>query len=149
AIPQAARREFRRQMSDAGVRFAGTHSLLTAPRGLHITTPDGNVRIKSWDYFRRLIDLTADLGENSVLVLGSSKQRAAVPGESVTDAVQRLEEGLARVADTAAARRSTILIEPLAPHLCNVVNTLDEAVAIVSRIGSPAIETMFDTHNTA
>jgi D-psicose/D-tagatose/L-ribulose 3-epimerase len=149
AIPAGKRREFRRMMSDAGVRFAGTHALLSAPKGLHITTPDNAVRDRSWEYFRRLIDLTADLGENSVLVLGSSKQRAAAQGQSVEDATRRLEAGLAQMAPAAAARRATILIEPLAPHLCNVINTLDEAVAIVKRIGSPAVQTMLDTHNTA
>jgi D-psicose/D-tagatose/L-ribulose 3-epimerase len=40
-----------------------------------------------------------------------------------------------------------VLIEALAPHLSDVVTTLDEAVAIVKQIGSPAIQTMFDTHN--
>ena len=148
-LSQTARREFRRMMSDAGLRMAGTHSLLSTPKGLHITTPDDAIRNRSWEYFRRLIDLTADLGDHSVLVLGSSKQRAALPGESVTDAARRLEEGLGRVADTAAARQALILIEPLAPNLCNVVTTLDDAVGIAKRIGSRAVESMFDTHNTA
>jgi sugar phosphate isomerase/epimerase len=135
-------------MSDTGVRFVGTHALLSAPKGVHITTPDDAVRSRSWDYFRRLIDLTADLGENSVMVLGSSRQRSAAPDQTVADATQRLESGLAQVAASAKARRVTILIEPLAPHLCNVVNTLEQAVAIVKRIGSSAVQSMFDTHNT-
>ena len=40
-----------------------------------------------------------------------------------------------------------ILIEALAPHLSNVVTSLDEAVDLVKQIGSPAVQTMFDTHN--
>ena len=135
-------------MRGAGLRFAGTHALLSAPKGLHITTPENAVRNRSWEYFRRLIDLTADLGGNSAMVLGSGKQRAAAGGQSVEDATRRLESGLAQMASAAAARRVTILLEPLAPHLCNVVNTLDDAVAMVKRIGGPAVQSMFDTHNT-
>ncbi len=40
-----------------------------------------------------------------------------------------------------------LLIEPLSPDQTDVVTTLDEAVAIVQQIASPAIQTMFDTHN--
>jgi sugar phosphate isomerase/epimerase len=40
-------------------------------------------------------------------------------------------------------------MEPLAPHLCNLVNTLAEALSIVRAINSPAVQTMLDTHNTA
>ena len=38
-------------------------------------------------------------------------------------------------------------MEPLAPHLCDVVNTLGEAVEIVDQVNSPAVRSMFDTHN--
>src|SRR5262245_33860232 len=101
AIPASRRRDFRRMIADAGLRFVGTHSLLSAPQGLHITSPDNAIRDKSWVYFQRLIDLTGDLGENSVMVLGSSKQRAAMPGHSVAEAMVRLETGLVKVAQTA------------------------------------------------
>jgi sugar phosphate isomerase/epimerase len=40
-------------------------------------------------------------------------------------------------------------MEPLAPQLCNIVNTLAEAMAIVRAVNSPAVQTIFDTHNTA
>ncbi|MEO7650896.1 MAG: TIM barrel protein, partial [Bryobacteraceae bacterium] len=42
----------------------------------------------------------------------------------------------------------TILVEPLAPHLCDVINTMAEAVAVAKATGSPAVASMFDTHNT-
>jgi sugar phosphate isomerase/epimerase len=41
----------------------------------------------------------------------------------------------------------TILVEALPSSQCDVVQTLDEAVSMVREIGSPAIQTMFDTHN--
>jgi D-psicose/D-tagatose/L-ribulose 3-epimerase len=147
ATTKSQRAEWRRTMQSEGVEYAGLHALLSAPPGLHVTTPDEAARRKSWDYLHRLIDLSADLG-GGVLVFGSGKQRAAIDGTSVTDAVKRFKEGLAALAPFAASHRVKILIEPLAPQFTNVVNTLAEAVALVHEINSPAVRAMFDTHNT-
>lgn len=149
AIPLARRREMRDVMVSENVEFAGLHSFLKAPAGLHITTPDNAVRQRSWEYVRRLIDLCADLGDDAVMVLGSARQRAAANAAGAGEATRRLEEGLASVSAQARTRRVTILLEPLAPHLCNVVTTLGEAVSIVKRLDTPAVLTMLDTHNTA
>ena len=142
------RRECRDAMAQAGIAFVGLHSLLTAPLGeLHVTTPDDLVRQKSWDYFRRLIDLCGDLGDHGLMILGSGKQRRTVGGSSVDDAVKRLRDGLASVADHARDRGITILPETLAPHLCDVLTSLEQTAAMVDEIQHPAIRTMFDTHN--
>jgi D-psicose/D-tagatose/L-ribulose 3-epimerase len=54
---------------------------------------------------------------------------------------------LASVAPQAVDRGVQILVEALPIGQANVVNTLAEAASIVRQIGSPAIQTMFDTHN--
>ena len=149
ALTAAQRREIRSMMDGEGLGYVGLHSFLKAPPGLHLTTPDLSVRQRSWDYFARLIDLAAELGERPVMVLGSGKQRQALHGSTPEDAVARLTEGLHRMAPAAEKGGVCILIEPLAPHLSNVINTLDEAMAIVRSVGSPAVQTIFDTHNTA
>ena len=56
-------------------------------------------------------------------------------------------EGLASVAPQAEARGVTILVEALPKAQSDVVLTLDEAARIVGEINSPAVRTMFDTHN--
>lgn len=142
------RAEMHRIMQDTGLQYCGLHSFLKAPKSLHLTTADAAIRKRTWDYFDRLIDLAADLGPAPLMALGSGKQRQAVDGVSPKDAAQRIADGLNRVSIHAAARGVTILVEPLAPHLCNVVNSLREAVAIVEAVNSPAVQTMFDTHNT-
>lgn len=149
ALSASERRNVRRTMSGEGLAYAGLHSFLKAPAGLHLTTPDAAVRDRTWEYFARLIDLAADLGDRPVMVLGSSKQRAAIDGTTPAEAAKRLTDGLARIAPGAHDRGVTVLMEPLAPHLCNVVNTLAEAMDIVRAIGNPAVQTIFDTHNTA
>ena len=40
-----------------------------------------------------------------------------------------------------------ILVEALPHNQSNIINRLADAVAIVEQIGSPAIRTMFDSHN--
>jgi len=147
SLPAGKRRELRRTMASEGIAYVGLHAILTAPKGLHVTTPDAGVRQRSWEYVRKLVDLAADLGEGAIVVFGSGKQRSATGGASVAEATAHFQEGLARVAPAAQARGVIILIEALEPHLSDVVSTLDEAVAIVKQIGSPAIQTMFDTHN--
>ncbi|MEX2260932.1 MAG: sugar phosphate isomerase/epimerase family protein [Bryobacteraceae bacterium] len=148
ALSAPQRAVFKKTMRERGVEYVGLHAFLKAPKGLHLTTPDAGVRRRSWDYFDRLIDLAADLGDRPVMVLGSSKQRQAIEGATPTEAVERLTGGLARLAPHAERTGVTILMEPLAPHLCNLVNSMDEAAAIVNKIGSRAVQSMFDTHNT-
>jgi sugar phosphate isomerase/epimerase len=148
ALSASERALFKKAMAERDVEYVGVHSFLKAPKGLHLTTPDAGVRRRSWDYFDRLIDLAADLGDRPVMVLGSSRQRQAIDGATTLEAVERLTEGLARIAPHAERRGVTILMEPLAPHLCNVVNTMEEAVAVVKKIGSRSVQSMFDTHNT-
>jgi len=147
ALPAEKRRKLRRTMASEGIAYVGLHAILTAPKGLHVTTPDTGVRQRSWEYVRKLVDLAADLGEGAIVVFGSGKQRSAIGGLSVADATAHFQEGLARVAPTAEARGVTILIEALAPHLSNVVTSLETSVEMVIQIGSPAVQTMFDTHN--
>jgi sugar phosphate isomerase/epimerase len=145
----------RGDMRRAGVAFVGLHAVLSAPAGLHLTTADAEVRARSWAYLQRLVELCADLG-GGVFVLGSGKQRSAPAGVVRAEATARLVDGLATVAPRAAALDVRILLEPLAPAFSNLVNTLDEAMAVVrqvganvgARVGASSLATMFDTHNT-
>ena len=147
-IPAAKRKEYRDVIASEGLGYVGLHSLLTVPSGeLHITTPDDAVRRRSWEYFLSLIDLCADLGDRGLMILGSGKQRGTNGGSSVEDAVRRLQDGLRQVAPHAQSRGVMILPETLAPHLCDVLTSLEQTVQMVKEINHPAIQTMFDTHN--
>jgi D-psicose/D-tagatose/L-ribulose 3-epimerase len=148
ALPAARRREIRRLLDAEGLACPAFHSLLGSPPGLHLTSPDRALRRRSWDYLAGLVELAAEISPGSVLVLGSARQRYAVGRVSVGQALAWLREGLAWLAPRAERAGVTVLLEPLAPHLCNVVNTLEEALRIVRAVGSPALATILDTHNT-
>jgi D-psicose/D-tagatose/L-ribulose 3-epimerase len=146
-ITPAARAEYKDILKSEGLEFVGLHWLMISPKGLHVTTPDDTLRERGWKHIRDLIDLSADLGPNGVMVFGSPVQRSTVDGASVAEATARYIDGLASVAPQAEGRGVTILVEALPIEQADVVNTLAEAASIVHQIGSPAIQTMFDTHN--
>ena len=152
-VTAAARKEYARIMQAEGLAFVGLHWLMMSPPGLHVTTPDAEIRRQGWQQVRDLIDLCADLspegegGGESVMVFGSPKQRCTTGGLSRAEATRHMVEGLASVAPQAAERGVTVLLEALPLNQCDVVQTLEEAVAIVEEINSPAIQTMFDVHN--
>jgi D-psicose/D-tagatose/L-ribulose 3-epimerase len=141
------RREVKDIILSEGLRFVGLHWLMVSPKGLHVTTPDDTLRARSWQHIRNLIDLCADLGPDGVMVFGSPKQRGTVDGLTVAEATKNYVDGLASVAAQAEQRGVKLLIEALPAEQTDVVLTLDEAVRHVKAIGSPAIVTMFDTHN--
>jgi D-psicose/D-tagatose/L-ribulose 3-epimerase len=141
------RRQYRRIMQDEGLQFVGLHWLMVSPKGLHVTTPDQGLRDRSWGHIRKLIDLCADLGDNGVMVFGSPQQRSTTGGLTRQEATRNYVEGLAAVAPQAAERDVTVLVEALPAAQSDVVQSLAEAVSIVEEINSPAIRTMFDTHN--
>lgn len=142
ALPPA---EARRAMADAGIAYVGLHAVLSSPPGLNVVSPDAVVREKSWAHFRRVIDLCADLGSGGIIVLGSGKQRS---GDS-DDRGALLRDGLAQMTSHAQPRGVTILLEPLAKPFTNLINSLDESLALIRAVNSPALQTMLDVRHAA
>src|SRR5262249_57180228 len=92
-LPNAERANLRRAMASEGIAYVGLHAVLSAPKGLHITTPDEIVRRRSWEYVRRLLEFSADLGEGGVMVFGSPKQRSTTDGAGGEDDVDPFNVG--------------------------------------------------------
>ena len=146
-ITAAQRKEYRDIIESEGLTFVGLHWLMVSPKGLHVTTPDLELRKRSWEHIGGLIDLCADLGPNGVMVFGSPKQRSTTGGLTRAEATRNYVDGLASVASHALERGVTVLVEALPADQADVVLTLEEAAGIVEEIASPAIQTMFDVHN--
>ena len=142
------RRQLRRIAEDHGLVITGLHWLLLVPEGLSITGRDESVRLRTLDVMRRLIELCHDLG-GGYLVHGSPKQRPVDPNEARETALGRAADAFAGVAGDAEAAGVAYLIEPLARTETQIVNTVEEAVEIVRRIGSPAVRTMIDVSAAA
>jgi sugar phosphate isomerase/epimerase len=128
---------------DCGIAVTGLHWLLVKPAGLSISTKDDAVRKKTVDIMRGFVDQCAELG-GRYLVHGSPHQRRVDPGETRAAAMERACESFAAVAEHAAKAGVVYCIEPLSAEQTPLINTLDEAAALVGRIGSPAIKSMLD-----
>ena len=147
-IDASTRRNLLAAIHANNIVCCGLHWLFAPPpAGLHFTTPDEAVRRVAVDYLRQLIDFCADL-EGEVLVFGSPQQRST-DGISVDEAKKYFIDGLAKVADHADRRGVRLLVEHLDRGQSDVVNTLAEARQLVAAVGHPAIQMMFDFHNTA
>ncbi|RZL07255.1 MAG: sugar phosphate isomerase/epimerase, partial [Rubrivivax sp.] len=132
-----------RVAADHGLAISSLHWLLVAPEGLSLSTPDDALHARTVDFLKHLIDLAAAFGADA-MVHGSHKQRSPWPGQTVADALARAEHGWAQLAPHAAAAGVVYCIEPLSRNETNVLNTVEEAAAVVDRIGSPAMRTMID-----
>jgi sugar phosphate isomerase/epimerase len=150
-LPAPRRREVRDIIVSEGLEFVGLHWLTVGPTGLHVTTPDEAVRRRSWDYVRGLVDLCAALRANDtdpcVMVFGSPNQRKTTGGLTSEQAKRNYVDGVRGIAGHLEELGVTLCVEALPIAQCDVILTLDEAVEVVRAIGSPAVQTMFDSHN--
>jgi len=147
-ISPGTRKDMAACMKETGIKCAGLHWLLSPPpAGLHFTSPDSAVREKTVAYFRKLIDFCGDLG-GKVMIFGSPKGRSTEGKISVEEAKKNFTAGLGQIADHARKRGVKILIEALSRNQTDVINTTEEAVEIVKALNHPAIQTLFDFHNT-
>ena len=144
-IGEAAAARVKRAFEGSGLGYAGLHWLLAAPEGLHITTDDREVRLRTRDHLKRLLDFSALLGGGN-LILGSPRQRS-VAGADAERGVAALKEELALLAEYAAERSSVLLLEALPSAHTNVVNRMEEVKQIVEEVDSPGLNGMFDFHN--
>jgi D-psicose/D-tagatose/L-ribulose 3-epimerase len=142
-LGEAEASQHRHIAADHGLAISSLHWLLVQPTGLSLTTADDALRARTLSLLERLIDFAAACCA-PVLVHGSPAQRSPQPGQSVADALARCEDAWAHLAGRAQASGVVYCIEPLARTETPVLNTLAEAAAVVDRIGSPALRTMFD-----
>jgi len=142
-ITPARRVELRTIIRDAGLETIGLHWLLAKTEGFYLTAPDARTRRATADYLRALAQAARDLG-GTLLVLGSPKQRDLLPGVTWNQAADYAVEILAGVAPELEALEVDLCLEPLAPSETNFLNTCDEALGLIARIGSPRIRLHLD-----
>ena len=144
--PRSAR-EYRDIIASEGLTFVGLHWLMVSPKGLHVTGPDAELRRRSWEHIRDLIDLCADLGPDGVMVFGSPKQRCTTGGLTREEATRNYIDGLAGVAPHAGIRGSKCWwrrCPPISPTWCR---RWRKPSASSARSPARQCSTMFDVHN--
>jgi len=144
AITDAQAAQWAAMARDHGLAISGLHWLMVAPKGLSISHPDAAVRRRTDAAIARLVELCAQLG-GRYLVHGSPAQRNPQPGQSAADALARATEAWLKAGEHAGRFGLHYCIEPLSRQQTSVLNTVDEALAIVNAAGLPGLRTMLDT----
>src|SRR5919204_1101323 len=136
-------RAARAAAEDAGIAVTGLHWLLVKPAGLSISTRDETMRRKTVDLMRALIEQCVELG-GRYLVHGSPHQRRVDPGDTRAAALARAQECFAKAAEHAAKAGVVYCVEPLSADQTPLINTLEEAAAMLAEIGAPSVKSMLD-----
>jgi len=145
-VSKDQRRKIREVAEQYGVSIVGTHWLLVTPPGLHITHPDESTRERTLDYLIALIKFTAEIG-GKIMVFGSPKQRNILPGinrdKAWSWAINVFREAC-RVAEDYGV---IICMEPLSRDQTNFINTAEEAVLLIEKVGSPNFRLILDVRS--
>jgi len=126
---------------DHGVAIVGLHWLLIKPEGLHMTTPDDELRHRTRDYFIDLVHCCADLG-GEILVCGSPKQRNVL--DTYDASWGRLVEVMKPVAKAAGERGVTFCFEPLGPPENEFITCAAEGRKLVADVDHPNFQMILD-----
>ncbi len=138
--PRDVSAEKRREMKDAaashGLEIIGLHWLLAKTEGLHLTSPDRDIRQGTADYLRELADLCADLG-GKVMVFGSPPQRNLQPGVTREQAYQYATDVFQSAMPYLAEREVFLCMEPLTTKETDFCNTCAEGLELIKRVDHP------------
>jgi sugar phosphate isomerase/epimerase len=135
-VPAARRLELRRQAEDAGLQVIGLHWLLAKTEGMQVTSPEPAVRQRTADYLVELARACRDLG-GDLMVFGSPAQRRLPAGHGREKAVDFIVDTFRRAARGIADQGVRLCLEPLSPPEADFINTCDEALEILGKLGQP------------
>lgn len=109
--------------------------------GLWFTNPDPAVRAEAETVFRGLVDLASEFG--SMVNIG--RVRGPLPeGDGAAEGRSRFLESLDRLAEYAAGRGTTLLLEPVNRYEINFVNSVDEGAELIARLRRSNVKLMPD-----
>ncbi len=135
--------ELRATAARHALALPAMHWIFASPPGMSITSPDPKVRENTEGFARALIELAARAGVH-VLVFGSPKQRDIDLSWPRDVAFQHGIDFLRGMARACEAHGIEIGFEPLGPSVTNFGATVAEAIDIVDRVGSPALQMQLD-----
>jgi sugar phosphate isomerase/epimerase len=142
-VGPAERTALRRTAEARGLEVVGLHWLLVKPEGLHLNSPDPQVRRRTLDYLRAQVDFCADLG-GSRMIIGSPKQRNVPEDETYEQVWDRTVAAFRDLAGHAEERGVCLCIEPLGAVETNFIRTAAEARQLVEAVGRSAFAMMLD-----
>src|SRR5205085_2759853 len=111
-VTLAQRRQLRHDAESVGVQIIGLHWLLAKTEGLHLTSPDAQVRQRTADYLVELAKACRDLG-GDLMVFGSPAQRRIPAGATRAQAVDYAVDTFQRAKNGIVDASVRLCLEPL------------------------------------
>jgi D-psicose/D-tagatose/L-ribulose 3-epimerase len=138
-IPEPAAME--RALQAAGAVMPVVNSGRMGVQKMALLDADDVVRRKSIAAFKRMLDFAGYFGAR--VGLGIAR------GKGMPDRSQLADDVFRELAEHAGRAGAVIMLEPADPGVTSYINTMDEAMAWVRRIASPAFSIMLDTYQLA
>lgn len=132
------RRQLRREAEASGLQIIGLHWLLAKTTGLHLTSPDPEVRQRTAQYLIELTRCCRDLG-GELLVFGSPAQRRVPQGYTKAQAAEFALDVFRRVLPVLDECQVRLCLEPLSPPEADFLNTCAEAAELARRLDHPRV----------
>jgi len=112
-----------------------------------VSSDDPSIRANGIDYINICSDIAAELGAPTVAgpMYSATGKTAAVSAEKRAEQWKWASENLAFSADHAAKQRVRLAIEPLNRFETDLVNTVDQGMELVRRIGRDNVGLLLDT----
>jgi D-psicose/D-tagatose/L-ribulose 3-epimerase len=139
-------RELEKALKAAGAVMPVVNTGRMSPQGMALLHEDAEIRRRSMQAFKRIVDFAGCFG--SRVGLGIARGRG-IPGASREQMEEMADQVFRELAEYAEKARVVIMLEPADPGVTSCINTMDEAMAWVERIGSPAFSVMLDTYQLA
>jgi D-psicose/D-tagatose/L-ribulose 3-epimerase len=133
-VPDPAAME--RALKAAGAAMPVVNSGRMMVQGYALLDADADLQRRSVAAYKRLIEFAGHFGAR--IGLGAARGPAD-PAGAAADVFREL-------AEYASSRGVVIMLEPADPGVTSSINTVEEAMAWVDRIASPAFSVMLDTY---
>jgi sugar phosphate isomerase/epimerase len=109
--------------------------------GWTLCSPKKSVRQKAFTFISEMMNLGAEF--QAPVIIGSMKGSVA-RGENLDTVSARMMNQLEKLVVKAVGIDARILLEPLNRYETNLVNTMEEAVSLLNRIGSDRLQLLAD-----
>jgi len=114
-----------------------------------VSSEDGAVRRTGHEYLERCVEFAAEVGSPHVagpMYAGTGVTRMLSPGERLAQR-HRAADGLREVAELAASADVRLAIEPLNRYETDLINTVEQGLALCDLVGLPNVGLMLDTYH--